>query len=352
MADEMTSGAVHRPGIAFAEYTHDRIAERRSDEAWLAAAWSDPAARVLEMRADRLPTYETGQAAAHDHGGPRTADRHGLGSDDEPGSVRIAWRSAVSVDLAAADQSGAVRVLLGQRDGVAHLALLHPAPPDAEPEVDPAATGQPPARWTTLRAVVQGLASDDAPFALHAVGLAEWHRALRHCPRCGERVRPAQAGHTLVCTGCGRHHFPRTDPAVIMLVATGEGEQEQCLLGRHPSWPSGRYSTLAGFVEPGETLEDAVRREVVEETGVRVGEVIWEGDQPWPFPASLMAGFSARAETTDIAVDGEEIEHARWFTRSELGECAASGEIALPGGVSISRTLIERWYGEPLPGRW
>lgn len=316
----------HAPGIALTERAHDRIAHRRGDEAWLTSAWSDPAARVLTMRADRLPAYATGS-----------------------GEHRLAWRPAPEVDRATAVSRGAVEVLLGQRDGSIFLALLHPAPPDDDP---PRGADEPPARWATLREAVQDLAIDDAPLALHAVGLAEWHRVFRHCPRCGARVEPQQSGHVLACTQCSRHHFPRTDPAVIMLVAAGDGDAERCLLGRHPQWPAGRYSTLAGFVEPGESCEDAVRREVAEETGVRVGEVHWEGDQPWPFPSSLMMGFRARAISTDIEVDGDEIEHARWFTRAELGELAGSGEVVLPGGVSISRTLIERWYGRPLPGRW
>ena len=325
-AQQRAGGPAGIAGIALTEGAHDRIAHRRTDVAWLEAAWADPASRVLEMRADQLPAYADGA-----------------------GGQRIAWRAAPEVDRAAAQGRGAVEVLLGQRDGVTSLALLHAAPPDDDPAQS---ADQPPARWRTLREIVQEVSLDDAPLALHAVGLAEWHRSFRHCPRCGASVEPQQSGHVLACTRCGRHHFPRTDPAVIMLVAAGEGDDERCLLGRHPQWPAGRYSTLAGFVEPGESCEDALRREVAEETGVRVGEVRWEGGQPWPLPASLMMGFSARAVTEEIEVDGEEIEHARWFTRAELADLAASGEVVLPGGVSISRTLIERWYGEPLPGRW
>ncbi|QWC86973.1 NAD(+) diphosphatase [Nocardioidaceae bacterium] len=314
--------------MALAARPHDRIAHRRTDAAWLASAWVDPAARVLELRRDMLPTYA---------------------AQDGSGATRLAWRAAPTVDADEAAGRGAVTVLLGQRDGVTHLALLHPAPPEDDPPTD---AGRPPAEWTTLRDVVQNLAEDDAALAVHAVGLAEWHRGTRFCARCGGGLDPAQAGHLLVCRQCRRHHFPRTDPAVIMLVRTGDGESERCLLGRHPGWPEGRYSTLAGFVEPGETCEDAVRREVAEETGVRVGDVRFEGDQPWPFPASLMVGFTATAESTEIAVDGEEIEDARWFTRRELEACATSGEVVLPGGVSISRVLIERWFGGELPGRW
>jgi NAD+ diphosphatase len=189
---------------------------------------------------------------------------------------------------------------------------------------------------------------------LHAIGLAEWLWATKHCPRCGGDLEPRQAGHVLHCTSCGRDQFPRSDPAVIMVVTDGEpgSPDERALLGRSPAWPPGRYSTLAGFVEPGETMEDAVRREVEEETGVKVGEVSYFGSQPWPLPASLMVGFTARAIETTIDVDGSEIEDARWFTREEMRAEAEAGTLVLPGGVSISRSLVESWYGGPLPGRW
>ena len=135
--------------------------------------------------------------------------------------------------------------------------------------------------------------TSEAPLVFHAIGMAEWHFATRHCPRCGGRLESRLAGAELVCVECGKAQFPRTDPAVIMAITHGEpgSADEALLLGRQSSWPEGRYSTLAGFLEPGETLEDAVRREVLEEVGVRVGEVTYFGNQPWPLPASLMLGF-------------------------------------------------------------
>jgi NAD+ diphosphatase len=138
------------------------------------------------------------------------------------------------------------------------------------------------------------------------------------------------------------------------VVTSGEpgAEDERCLLGRQSVWPEGRYSTLAGFCEPGESLEDAVRREVAEEVGVAVGQVEYFGNQPWPLPASLMVGFVGRAETTEIVVDKHEIEDARWFTRAEMKAEAEAATLILPGGVSISRSLVEHWYGAPLPGHW
>jgi len=210
--------------------------------------------------------------------------------------------------------------------------------------------------WTPLRGLLPHLADDamaGAPLVFHALGLAEWLFVTRFCPRCGEPLAPTKSGHELVCAN-GHSQFPRTDPAVIMVVAAGEpgSADERCLLGRQAVWPEGRYSTLAGFCEPGETLEDAVRREVAEEVGIVVGEVEYFGNQPWPLPASLMLGFVARAVTTEVTVDQDEIEDARWFTRAEMKELAEAGTLVLPGGVSISRSLVEHWYGGSLPGSW
>jgi NAD+ diphosphatase len=211
--------------------------------------------------------------------------------------------------------------------------------------------------WVGLRALLAHLAGDgvkEAPLVFHAFGLTEWLSANRHCPRCGGGLEPRMAGHELECASCHRRQFPRTDPAVIMAISQGEtgSADEQLLLGRQHSWPAGRYSTLAGFLEPGETLEDAVRREVAEETGVRVGEVTYFGNQPWPLPASLMLGFLGRAVSPEITVDGREIQDARWFTRAQIRAGTEAGSLVLPGGVSISRSLVEHWYGDTLPGSW
>ena len=154
----------------------------------------------------------------------------------------------------------------------------------------------------------------------------------------------------MVCEECARQQFPRSDPAVIMMVTDESGDR--ALLGRQAAWPAGRFSTLAGFVDPGESLEEAVVREVAEEVGVEVTDVTYFGNQPWPFPQSLMVGFFARATTTEINVDEDEIEDARWFTREEMRAQAEDGTLVLPGGISISRSLVEAWYGGPLPGSW
>ena len=313
--------------IALSRRTHERIGGRRTDAAWLAEVWADPATRVLVIAGGRFPVVE--------------------GRD---GAV-VAWRSAEQAP-------DGLRLLLGERDGVVHVAVVAEDPArggstgesTGESSSHPAGdvTARTAVEWATLRGVGARLQASDAGLVVHAVALAEWHRAHAFCPRCAAPLQAAAGGHLLECTGCGRTQFPRTDPAVIMLVTDGE----RALLGRQATWPPGRYSTLAGFVEPGESLEDAVRREVMEEVGVRIGEVSYVGNQPWPFPASLMVGFFAHAETTAIDVDGDEIEDARWFSRDEIASLAGEGTVVLPGGFSISRALVEAWYGGALPGTW
>jgi len=174
----------------------------------------------------------------------------------------------------------------------------------------------------------------------YARGILHWHRQTRFCGVCGSPTELREAGHLRVCTNpaCAAHHFPRTDPAVIMLVSRGD----RCLLGRKSEWPDGMYSTLAGFVEPGESLENAVAREVMEETGVAISNIRYHSSQPWPFPASLMLGFYATAETEEINYDPAELEHARWFTRAELADGGA-GIRHRPRSDSIARRLIETW---------
>ena len=302
----MTTPPFPAPGstdIALSVRTHDRAGDRRVDEAWLDATWPLPETRIAPIAVTRVPVSDDG--------------------------TTVRWHTADRLP------TDGLRVFLGEREGVAHFALVV-----AEPTDD--------ARWGTLREVVQSLTEPDIGFMVHAVALAEWHASHRFCPRCGGRLHSTLAGHVLVCEQCGRQQFPRSDPAVIMMVVDGD----RALLGRQGSWPEGRYSTLAGFVDPGESLEDAVVREVAEETGVRCTDPTYFGNQPWPMPQSLMVGFFARALTTEITVDGVEITDARWFTREQMRAEAEAGTLVLPGGISISRSLVEAWYGGPLPGSW
>jgi NAD+ diphosphatase len=303
---------VRYPHERLAANPHDRTALHRTDETWLEERWADPETRVVVVSGTRI----------------------------RPVDGQIEWVSP-------AEAPEGLRVLLGEHDGRAWFAVI------VDAEVSKAAA---PGEWTPLRGLLPHLADGavaGAPLVFHALGLAEWLFVTRFCPRCGEPLAPAKSGHELVCAH-GHSQFPRTDPAVIMVVTAGEpgSEDERCLLGRQAVWPEGRYSTLAGFCEPGETLEDAVRREVAEEVGIVVGDVEYFGNQPWPLPASLMLGFVARAVTTEVTVDADEIEDAPWFTRAEMKDLAEAGTLVLPGGVSISRSLVEHWYGGPLPGSW
>ena len=187
------------------------------------------------------------------------------------------------------------------------------------------------------------LGQQEGAILAYARGILHWHSRHRFCGVCGAETKSAQAGHVRVCAnpGCNAQHFPRTDPAVIMLVTDGD----RCLLGRQAVWMPGMHSTLAGFVEPGESFEEAVAREVFEEAGVRVKNVRYHSSQPWPFPASIMIGFHAEAETPDIDVNRSELEDARWFGRQQLLDSPEDETFRLPRRDSIARRLIESWLG-------
>lgn len=301
------------PGsLALSRSVLDRAADRRRDEEWLAKAWEAPDTQVALVAGDRLAV---------------TADRTALrlvpSAEAGPGE-----RIFLGIDrVAGAGQTA---------EGRAVFAVLLESEPDDG--------------FADLREAGTVLDDREAGIAVNVVGLANWHVAHPHCSRCGAVTVAADAGHVRRCPVCGTTHFPRSDPAIIVLVTD---DQDRALLGRGENWPPGRYSTLAGFVEPGESLEAAVRREVLEETGVVVGaDVRYAGSQPWPLPSSLMLGFYATAEETDIQVDADEIVDARWFSRDDLLAVIEAGDVALPGNISISRRLIEGWYGADLPGSW
>lgn len=245
-------------------------------------------------------------------------------------------------------------VFLGQTaDGRAGFAadLPHWQPEEAplpSGPFDPTSTPHPLApagtAFVDLRQVMTALSPAEAELAATARALLEWHRGHGFCAACGQPSRPERGGWQRLCTACGAVHFPRTDPVVIMLVTQGN----RTLLGRSPGWPEGMYSCLAGFMEPGETVEAAVRREVAEETGVRVGAVSYVASQPWPFPASLMLGCRATAETTDIALDPEELEDALWIGREDLVAVMAGTHprIRAPRKGAIAAHLLSLWLAD------
>src|SRR5690242_18789556 len=290
-----------RPNFFSGPYLERRAEERENPE-WLAAARADSATRYLVARGSSQL----------------------LKAGDAP---RIAFLGNDAALLAAA--TPAQLVLLGWYQGARCVLLDLPA--DAAPATPPG-TG-----FEELRPLTAVLAAEEAGLLAYARALSIWRTRQRYCGACGAPTVATRAGHCLRCTNpvCAHEYFPRLDPAIIVLVSDGE----RALLGRQASWPARRYSTIAGFVEPGESLEDAVVREVAEETGVAVREVSYDSSQPWPFPSSVMLGFQARAARDSEVRVGGELEDARWFTREQVH----SGEALTPPTQSISWRLIETW---------
>jgi NAD+ diphosphatase len=227
-------------------------------------------------------------------------------------------------------------IFLGYRDGTPYVCIDLV---DLKEE-DIAALIKKTGQFQDIRNVGLRLSREDGGILAYARALVHWHRTHQFCGRCGSETRSQSAGHVRRCTNtnCKTEHFPRTDPAVIMLVSL----EDKICLARKRGWPDDRYSVLAGFVEPGETPEDAVVREVKEEVGIPVSNVRYHSAQPWPFPANLMLGYFAEAQSSQICIDDDEIEHARWFTREEL-EPEALAYFKGPHSVSIARRLIADW---------
>jgi len=286
----------------------DRAGWRRKDKDWLTQRLSDPESRFVPVwRSQNLVVSLAGAA-------PQAAflARHEIAAEGES-------------------------VLLGIFEERAYFALdLSPAEAPLE-----GLRSELPLEFTDLRRVGPLLARHEGSLLAYARGITYWHSRHRFCGICGSPTHSEEGGHVRRCTNpqCNAPHFPRTDPAVIMLVHDGE----RCLLGRQRIWPAGMHSTLAGFVEPGESLEEAVAREVEEETAVRVDQVSYHSSQPWPFPASIMLGFHARARSTEIRVDHSELEDARWYDRNFLLTHQDDDQFRMPRKDSIARRLIEDW---------
>jgi NAD+ diphosphatase len=298
----------------FAGSPLDRADFRRKDTAWLAARLEDPTSKFLVLW--RLRALVRTEA--------------------EP---TLAWATH---EIRASCDDETEPILLGVADGAAYFAvdISDLSEPEKELGLEDAA------ELAEVRAVAGALPPGEAAIVAQGRSLIDWHARHRYCAACGARTRPRMAGYLRACTssGCAREHFPRTDPVVIMLVVGGE----RCLLGRQVVWPRPFFSALAGFVEPGETIEEAVRREVMEETSVSVSEVRYHSSQPWPFPSSLMIGCIAEGASEAIQVDSSELEEARWFTRDQVRAALAAptDELAVPPPMAIAHQLIRAWVEE------
>src|SRR3984893_11203056 len=325
-----------RPPNFYSHPGFERAGLRRRDTTWILERIADPGSLFV-------PVWRNQNLVVELEGGePRAAVLH---------SATISEIFGVSEERLA---SGEI-VFLGVIDERAHFALdLSPveAPLDALRSPALAASGIPAegARFADLRQLAGRLARHEGALLALARAMLFWHSRHRFCGLCGSPTLSEEAGHLRRCTNpdCKAMHFPRTDPAVIMLVADGE----RALLGRNKNFPPGMYSTLAGFVEPGESLEDAVAREVREETAIEVGAVAYHSSQPWPFPANIMLGFHAEAVSSDITVDYGELEDAKWFERDWLLAHADDNSFRLPRLDSIARRLVEDWLqgrANPIP---
>jgi len=299
-----------KPPNFFGETGLERMSERRTDKDWLRSVTESAAAVVLPIWRTRNLIVQQG---------------------DMPEAVRV---SLTEISAALIDE--AHPIFLGFQNGVPHFAidLSHMDDPLALPELSGKGS------FTDVREAGLDLPREDGGLLAYVKALANWHHTHKFCGRCGSACEPRDGGHIRECINpdCKAQHFPRTDPAVIMLVSSGD----KIILARKKGWPEDRYSILAGFVEQGETLEGAVTREVMEEVSIPVTNVRYHSCQPWPFPANLMFGFFAEAQSEDIKVDDDELDHARWFHRDELIE-EAKRYAEKPHSVSIARRLMSEW---------
>ncbi|MEP6829684.1 MAG: NAD(+) diphosphatase [Rhizomicrobium sp.] len=292
--------------LSFTGNPLDRASAERSDPKWIAAQ---------QARADALflPIWQTKPLLVGDRAGFLAAGMMGLTPEHQC-------------------------IFLGLREGHPLFAV---AMPDSE-EPPLAGLGE----FRDMRAAAFVLPDAEAAIAGQAKALIDWHRRHRFCANCGAPTDPTDSGYRRLCPKCGTEHFPRTDPVVIMLPLLGE----ECLIGRSARFPEGMYSAFAGFIEPGETMEEAVRRELKEEVSLNVTSVRYHASQPWPFPSSLMLGCYAQAVSRDFRIDEHEIEHARWMTKSEVRARLADqidDGIKMPGAIAIARLLLADWVQAP-----
>ncbi|MBC9821757.1 NAD(+) diphosphatase [Terrabacter sp. MAHUQ-38] len=302
--------------LALSRSSLDRVAFERRRPEIVRELLDDPRTRVAEVRGDRLRVAAPGRPSPD-------------------GTLALALRSPEDADRRR------LALHLGRDSaGTAYLGVVGDEPDgwDSSRADGPEADG-----WLTLRQAGEALSPRDAGVFTTALALANWHNAHRFCPRCGAPTGPVEGGWVRRCERDGSEHYPRTDPAVIMSVVDPD---DRLLLGRGAHWPEGRFSVLAGFVEPGESFEAAVAREVAEEVGVAVEGARYLGNQPWPFPSSVMIGFAATTTQTQLTIDPVEMAEARWVEREEYRALLRDGSIRTPSGISIAKRIIERWLGQ------
>ncbi len=296
----------------FANSPLDRAGHLRTDPEWLKAAWSD-------RKSAFIPVWKLMPFLIRNREGRR----------------ETGW---ITGDLALPlMQPGATVIFLGLYKDSAHFAI------DISGMQDPERTGALAGLGTfaDLRTVAEEIDIGDAAILAQAKSLIDWHQRHGFCANCGATTAVADAGYKRVCAACKTEHFPRTDPVVIMLPTNGD----TCLMGRQPKWPAGFFSALAGFIEPGETIEEAVARECKEEAGIEIDQVSFHSTQPWPYPSSLMIGCYARAKTTQIILDGNELSEAKWFTKDQIRAAMVKGtnELRMPPALAIAHQLVKSW---------
>lgn len=302
--------------LALARSSLDRVAHERRRPEVIRELLDDPRTRVAEVRGDRMRVAAPGRPS-------------------RDGSLELALRSPEDADR------GRLAVHLGRdRDGTAYVGVVGDTPESLDGSTFDGVEAD---GWLTLRQAGEALGARDAGVFTTALALANWHGVHRFCPRCGAATEPVEAGWVRRCVRDGSEHYPRTDPAVIMSVVD---PHDRLLLGRGAHWPEGRFSVLAGFVEPGESFEAAVAREVAEEVGIAIESARYLGNQPWPFPSSVMIGFAATTRDTELTIDPVEMAEARWVEREEYRALLRDGSIRTPSGISIAKRIIERWLGQ------
>ena len=297
--------------LPLARFDTDRAAALRSDPEWLSRVWSAQNTRVLVLSEGNVPV-----------------------TDD----VSLIWvkPDAIDLDFDAVEQCA---VLLGLDADHTYIALVND-----RTTIDAVA-------WVSLRGIGAQLSARDVGLAIAAVAMNSWHGSHSYCPKCGNATVLTQAGWARRCAHDNSDHYPRTEPAMIAAVNDAD---DRILLGRRNEWPEGWFSTLAGFVEAGESVEACVIREVLEESGVHIApsSLRYLGSQPWPFPASLMLGYRATAISTDIAREEAEMAEVRWYSKAEFEAACCDESLRLPNNSTIAFHLIQHWYGKPIPLEW